>query len=153
MRKDKARGVSVTVGYPLNLAIATVLFSALLVGGSGLIDSQTRTVTRDELSVTGQQLAAELSDADRLVRAGDESAVSEISVRSELPERTAAGSYTVDIDHTGTGGTIVLETRSPRMTVTVPFRSETAIENTTVDGGPISIEYDVDAEQLVVSSE
>jgi len=90
------RGVSIAVGYVLNLAIATILFSALLIGGSGLIESQTRIVTQDELSVTGQQLASELSSADRLVRAevGVEGGPEELRLRTELPERTAAaGSY------------------------------------------------------------
>ncbi len=139
---DDDRAVSVTVGYTLNLAIAAVLFSALLIAGAGLIESQTRTVTHDELSVTGQQLSAELSAADRLVRAGESSDGIELSIQTELPERTAAGGYTMRIEHTDGTGTIDLETRDPNVEVTVPFRSRTEIENTTVGGGAVQIEYD-----------
>ena len=147
---DDDRAVSVTVGYTLNLAIAAVLFSALLIAGSGLIDDQTRTVTHDELSVTGQQLAAELSAADRLVRAGESHESVELSIQTELPERTAAGGYTVTIGHSDGDGTIDLETTGPNVEVTVPFRSSTEIENTTLSGGTVRIEYDEG--NLVVSS-
>ncbi len=134
------RAVSITVGYVLNFAIATVLFSALLIGGSGLIESQTRTVTQDELSVAGQQLAAELSSADRLVRAGDGDP-SELSIRTELPTRTAAGGYSIGIEHSGGEGTIELRSTNPEVVVTVPFRSETEVDTVTVAGGSVRIEY------------
>lgn len=148
---DDDRAVSVTVGYTLNFAIAAVLFSALLIAGSGLIDSQTRTVTHDELSVTGQQLAEELMAADRLVRAGGSSDSVVLSVETTLPERAAAGGYTMRIEHADGNGAIDLETTDPNVEVTVPFRSQTDIQNTTVGGGTVGIEYDNGA--LVVDSE
>lgn len=149
---DDERAVSITVGYVLNFAIATVLFSALLIGGSGLIESQTRIVTQDELSVTGQQLASELSSADRLVRAetGKEGTPEELRLRTELPERTAAGSYTITIEHTGTEGTIELRSTNPEVVVEIDFRSETSVQDVRVNGGSTVIEYEND--ELVVSS-
>lgn len=150
MRNDD-RAVSITVGYVLNFAIATVLFSALLIGGSGLIESQTRIVTTDELSVTGQQLASELSSADRLVRAGGESDLSELRLRAELPDRTAAGSYTIDID--GTNGTLELRSTNPEVVVEVNFRAEKDVVTTTVNGGSVVIEYDGVEDALAVTSE
>jgi len=148
------RGVSIAVGYVLNLAIATILFSALLIGGSGLIESQTRIVTQDELSVTGQQLASELSSADRLVRAevGVEGGPEELRLRTELPERTAAGSYTIDITHGGTEGTIELRSTNPEVVVEVDFRSETGVQEARVNGGSVVIEYENGSDELVVSS-
>lgn len=137
---DDDRAVSITVGYVLNFAIATVLFSALLIGGSGLIESQTRIVTQDELSVTGQQLASELSSADRLTRAGNDGP-SELSLRTELPTRTAAGGYSIEIEHGGGQGTIELRSTDPEVVVTVPFRSETEVDTVTVAGGSVQIEY------------
>ena len=145
------RAVSISVGYVLNLAIATVLFSALLIGGSGLVESQTRIVTSDELSVTGQQLAAELSAADRLVEAG-ENDPAELSLRTELPDRTAAGGYTIDIEHDDGEGTIELRSTNPEVVVEVSFRSETDVLDTTVNGGSAEIEYDVGEDRLEVSS-
>jgi len=143
MRSDD-RAVSVAVGYVLSLGIATLLFSVLLIGGSGMIESQTRTVTHDELSVTGQQLAADLSGADRLVRAnvsdGNESKT--LRLRTDLPERTAAGSYTIEISHDDTEGTIELRSTSPDVVVRVHFWSQTGVGNSTVNGGAVEISYD-----------
>lgn len=141
------RAVSVTVGYVLNFAVAALLVSGLLVAGGGLIESQTEQVATDELSVVGHQLADELSSADRLVRAGD---VSALSIRSELPRRTAAGGYTIDVDveEDSDEGTVELRTNSPEVTVTVPFRLTSTLHEASVSGGPLRIEYD--GSQLVV---
>lgn len=143
------RAVSVAVGYVLNFAVAALLVSGLLIAGGGLIDSQTKEVTTDELSVIGHQLADELSSADRLVRAGD---VSTLSIRTELPRGTTAGEYTIEIDieESSDEGTIVLRTSSPEVTVTVPFQIRSALEEDQIGGGPVRIEYD--GSQLAVVS-
>ena len=146
MRDDRA--VSVTVGYVLNFAIAALLLSALLIGGGGLIESQTNQVTHDELTVTGQQLASELSSADRLNRSGD---TAELSIRADLPDRTAAGSYTITIEHDGQSGTIELRSVDPEVVVSVSFRSESDVQDTTVRGGSLDIRYDESEAQLEVT--
>ena len=152
MRNDD-RAVSVAVGYVLSLGIATLLFSVLLIGGSGLIESQTRTVTHDQLSVTGQQLAADLSGADRLVRANvSDGTISELSLRTDLPNRVAAGGYTIEIAYTDAddAGTIELRSSSPVVVVEVPFRSDTDVEDVTVSGGTVETGYE--GGELVVES-
>ena len=133
------RAVSVTVGYVLNFAIASILVSGLLIAGGGLIERQTEQVTEDELSVIGHQLADDISSADRLVRAGD---VSNLSIRSDLPQRTAGGGYTVNITVDGNDGEIVLRTNAPEVVVTVPFRVQSSLSGGTLEGGPVRIEYD-----------
>jgi len=143
------RAVSVTVGYVLNFAMAALLISGVLVAGGGLIESQTKQVTTNELTVVGQQVADELSSADRLVRAGD---VSALSIRSDLPRRTAAGAYTINITVDGNDGAIVLETSSPEVSVTVPFRIQSDLQADRVQGGPIRIEYDAANDRLRVVS-
>ena len=145
------RAVSVAVGYVLGLGIATLLFSALLIGGSGLVESQTQTVTHDQLSVTGQQLAADLSGADRLVRAGGGGDVSNASLQTDLPNSVAAGGYTIEITYTEDDtGTIELRSSSPEVVVSVPFRSVTPVRETTIGGGTVETSYDGD--KLVVES-
>lgn len=149
--RDDDRGVSVTVGYVLNFAVAALLISGLLIAAGGLIDSQTDQVTRDELSVIGHQLADDLSSADRLARAGN---TSEFSLRSDLPRRTAAGGYTVEIDPEPNSdrGTIELRTSSPEVIVRVPFRVNTTIAGGSVTGAPVRIEYDPTEDRLAVVS-
>jgi hypothetical protein len=150
--QDDDRAVSIAVGYVLTLGIATLLFSVLLIGGSGMIESQTRSVTHDELSVTGQQLAADLSGADRLVRANvsDGGGPETLRLRTDLPERTAAGGYTVEISHDGTEGTIELRSSSPEVVVRVHFRSVTPVQEPTVGGGTVETGYK--GGELVVES-
>ena len=133
------RAVSVTVGYVLNFAIASILVSGLLIAGGGLIERQTEQVTEDELSVIGHQLADDISSADRLAQAGD---VSNLSIRSDLPQRTAAGGYTVNVTADGNDGEIVLRTNAPEVVVTVPFRVQSSLSGGTLEGGPVRIEYD-----------
>lgn len=135
------RGVSVTVGYVLNLAIAAILVSALLMAGGSLIESQTEQVTHDELTVAGQQLAGDLASADRLARAGE---TETLTLQTDLPQRTAAGSYSITVAQPDgeSAGHIELESTHPEVTVTVPLRSETPVENTTVTGGQVTIVYD-----------
>lgn len=154
MRNDD-RAVSVAVGYVLGLGIATLLFSVLLIGGSGLIESQTRSVTHDELSVTGQQLAADVSGADRLVRAETSNgggSPSEMSLRTDLPDRVAAGGYTIEITYTDADdtGTIELRSTDPNVVVSVPFRSVEPVRETTIGGG--SVETDYEGGELVIES-
>ncbi|CCQ36417.1 probable secreted glycoprotein [Natronomonas moolapensis 8.8.11] len=156
MRSDD-RGVSVAVGYVLGLGIATLLFSVLLIGGSGMIENQTQTVTYDQLSVTGQQLAADLSGVDRLVRAGgggDGAGLSEVSLRTDLPNSVAAGGYTIEITYTEADdtGTIELRSSSPDVVVSVPFRSVTPVRGTTIGGGTVETHYDGSEDELVVES-
>lgn len=148
------RAVSVAVGYVLSLGIATLLFSVLLIGGSGLIESQTRTVTHDELSVTGQQLAADLSGADRLVRAGGGGDVSNVALQTDLPNSVAAGGYTIEITYTNASdtGTIELRSSSPEVVVEVPFRSVTPVRGPTIGGGTVETSYDGSEDELVVES-
>jgi len=148
------RAVSVAVGYVLSLGIATLLFSVLLIGGSGLIESQTRTVTHDELSVTGQQLAADLSGADRLVRAGGGGDVSNVALQTDLPNSVAAGGYTIEITYTNASdtGTIELRSSSPEVVVSVPFRSVTPVRGPTIGGGTVETSYDGSEDELVVES-
>ena len=144
------RAVSVTVGYVLNFAIASLLLTGLLVAGGGLIERQTDQVTRDELSVAGQQLAADLTGADRLVRAGD---VSTLSLRTDLPRRNAAGGYTIEITTDADGnGEIELRTHAPEVVVTVPFRIDSDLDAGSLEGGPVRIESDGGGNLEVIST-
>ena len=141
------RAVSVTVGYVINLAIVAVLVTGLIVAGGGVLEGQTDRVIEDELEVIGQQVASNLMGADRLARANETDEPDELVVRADLPQRTAGVGYTMTVDD----GEIVLETRNPDVTVTVPFRTELEVSESSVDGGPIRTEYD-DGELVVISA-
>lgn len=129
------RGVSTVVGYVLNLGIATILITGLLITGASVVTDQRERAVRAELDVIGNRLAADLETADRLLRAGE----GEVTIRSSLPETVAGKQYQVTILATGDAVTLELETSSPSITRTVSVGNTSTIETGTVDGGEVII--------------
>jgi hypothetical protein len=137
------RALSTPVGYTLNIAIATLLLTTLLVAGGGLVEDQRERVARAELNVIGERLAGDLLTADRLAR----SDASAVTVRSQLPARAGGIGYRVVVS--SPGGNLTLTTSNPDVSVEVPVGSETTVAAGEVRGGDLRIEYD--GSQLVVS--
>ncbi|MBP1986731.1 DUF7266 family protein [Halolamina salifodinae] len=141
---DDDRGVSTTLGYTLTLSITAVLVAGLLTAGGTLIEGQQRTVAADELSVSGQQLAAGFEDADRLAATTDNGTV---RVNVWLPEGVAGGGYTLTIRNESTAAgqparaTIVANADGINVTRNVSFWIENPAANRTVPGGPVTIRY------------
>jgi hypothetical protein len=130
------RGVSTVVGYVLNVGVATILLSGLLLGGATLVENQEERTVRAELDVVGNRLAADLETADRLHRSANGS----VTIRSELPERVAGSPYEVRLVGTASGATIELSTETPAVSRRVPVANATSIRETTVSGGDLVVE-------------
>lgn len=129
------RGVSTTVGLTLNLAVATLLVTGLLIGAGDLVDDRQDAATREELRVVGQRIAANIEEADRMAGAGG----SEVRVATSLPDRAAGTAYVITVDGTVGARRVVLTSESTGVTVSVPFRSSTPVETVTVSGGPVEV--------------
>lgn len=137
------RAVSTTLAYTLTLSITAVLVSGLLIAGGGLIEDQQQAITADELTVSGQQLAGGLEDADRLAGAAENGTV---EVDIWLPADVGAGgSYTLELVNQSTPsdqparGTIVVSAESVDVSRNVSFRTEHPVANRTLPGGPVTI--------------
>ena len=130
------RGVSTVVGYVLNLGIATILVTGLLISGASLVDQQRERTVRAELDVIGNRIAADLEMADRLLRTGDAS----VTVRSDLPRTVAGSDYSVEVQTDNGTVSLALETSSPSITRSIPVRNVTPIQQGTVSGGDLRIE-------------
>lgn len=130
------RGVSTVVGYVLNIGIATILITGLLLSGASLVSDQRDRTVRTELDVLGNRLAADLETADRLLRLGD----GEVTVRTALPDRVAGTEYHIEIQTTAGTVEIRLETADSSITRTVPVRNTSRIKAGTVDGGDVVID-------------
>jgi len=141
------RAVSTTLSYVLSLAIATVLITGLILAGGGYIDSQREQVIRDELIVTGQQLAADIERVDRLVRAGNTSSVT-VTMNRSFSNRVTGASYQLTV--MPGAQTLVLNTTRPEVIVRVGLASETDLGKSQVRGGEIQIEYNQSREHLEV---
>lgn len=140
---DDGRGVSTTLGYTLTLSITAVLLAGLLTAGGSLIEDQRRAVATDELTVAGQQLAGGFEDADRLAGATDDGTV---RVTVWMPDSVGMGEYTVELVNHPTDAnqpahaTIVATADDADARRNISFRTEYAVANRTVPGGPVIIE-------------
>lgn len=140
MRDDRA--VSTTLSYVLTLSIAAILVSGLLLAGGSYVDERREAVVEDELTVIGQQLAAGLERADRLVVAGGEGNT-ELNVTQNLPNKVTGSGYRVSLD--AGNSEIVLESTSSDISVTVGFVNRTAIRDSTAQCGRVQIHYNTSA--------
>jgi len=128
------RAVNTTVGYVLTLGISSLLIVGLLVTAGGFVDDRRQTTVRQELSVIGQQVAGDLSGADRLVRAGG----TDVEMRSSLPDEVTGIRYRIEVVP-GPPATLRLRTDRPDVSVAVTVRTERAVRETAFDGGDIRI--------------
>jgi hypothetical protein len=153
------RGVSTTLGYTMTLAITAILMSGLLIAGGTLVDEQRERVAEDELSVSAEQLAGGLTDADQL--AGTISG-GEVKIKVWLPNLIAGGPYTVELENHPTSpdqpaeGTIRAEAQEVDVTTELSLRTGVPVANKTVVGGPVVISHrDADGDdsrELVVNT-
>lgn len=138
------RAVSTTVSYALNLSVATILMTSLLVASAGFVDDQRERAIRTELPVLGGQLADDVSTADRLANTpGTDSVV----ITSDLPQEVAGRTYEITV-RGGTDPHLLLSTTDPTVVVGVNLTllegSPASIPagETSLSGGTVEIEYD-----------
>ncbi len=144
------RGISPVFGYVLTLGISTLLVSGLLIAAGGFVEDQREATSRSELRVIGQQVSADIAAADRLNRTDG---ASEVAISRGLPERVVGSQYSISLRTDGNGPTptyLRLTTVEPNVTVEVGVTTITDVQETTVSGGEIVVEYEEPADQLVM---
>ncbi|MFB6102830.1 MAG: hypothetical protein ABEJ73_09720 [Haloplanus sp.] len=139
LRSDR-RGTSTALGYVLSLGIAAILISGLIVAGGGLMEGQRNQAVRVELQVIGQTLAEEVTSAGRLADCPS----CELSIQVDLPPRVAGQAYRIEVIDTGEPEIyrLSLSTGPSDVTVDVRLRSRRPLEETSVTGGRLVIDYD-----------
>lgn len=142
------RGVSVTLSYVLLLAVATTMLVAMVIVVGGLLDSQKNHAVQDELTVTGESLATELEQADRLYQSTADNATS-LTVQKRLPTHVSGSTYRIVVD--GDAGELTLATTRPEVSISIPVDADAlAAEEQSLPGGPVEIVDDGDV--LVVQA-
>lgn len=132
------RAVSTTLSYVLTLAIATLLITGLIIAGGTYVDSQREQVIRDELTVTGQQIASDIERADRMVRAGD--SVATVRTNQSFSNTVTGTPYRVTLDDSADA--VVLNATNPDVTVRVALAVETDLaDDNSVLGGDLQVRY------------
>lgn len=135
---DDERGVSFTLGYVLTVSIAVLLVGAMFISVGQLVaDEQTRTI-RAEAETVGDQTAAGIMAADRLIQRGNHS---NVTIALRLPDKLAGQAYSITVRANQSEAAIVVSTQSPSVTVVTPMVNRTPVEETTVAGADIRVIY------------
>ena len=143
------RAVSSTLNYVLSLSIAALLVSGLLVAGSGFVTTQRDVVVREEMSVIGHQVASNIEQADRMVEASGDSGVV-VQVNQTFPDTVARSQYDVILN--GSTDQLILRSTNPEQTVRVNVTTTVSLDDSTADGGEISVRYVKADDELVIAN-
>ncbi len=146
--RGRDRGVSVSVGYVLNLAVASLLLAGLFIAGGSFVQNEREQAVRGELTVVGERVVSDLMTVDRLVAGSNHPDELVVERNAEYPARISGSSYVVTVDPTDS----VVELEHPRtdVTITIPFRVSSDLEATSVPGGNLEIRWDAEAERIEV---
>lgn len=129
------RAVSVALDYILMLMVATIVLAGVTAVAGTLIDDQVDRGVEDELRATGQTLATDVQDVERLANTTNTDDT-EIQLRSDLPGHVSGERYTIAVE----GTELVLT--APRLDVEVRVGVATDRLVTTsepVAGGPVTL--------------
>jgi hypothetical protein len=142
------RAITSILNYALLLVIVTLLVAGLLVGVSGFVETQSERAVRSQLDTVGNQLAADIETASRLVgtAGGDQ-----VSVDADLPDTVGGSHYRIEATNvSGDRYRLVLRSSKPAVETSVVVRSTVPVAGT-AEGGRVSVAYDGNQNQLVVS--
>ncbi|MEF8828178.1 MAG: hypothetical protein V5A49_04045 [Haloarcula sp.] len=144
-----SRAVSTPLGYTLTLAITAVLVTGLVVAGTGFVEDRQENVIREELSVIGQQVAADFARVDRLVVAADSRNESlTATTRQTFPGRVSGSGYQLSLDPSAER--LVLTSTDPEIRVTVGVTNRTNLQESTISGGTVKVAYNGTSDALEV---
>lgn len=134
------------IAYVLVLAVASVLVAAIVTAGGGFVSDQRETGARSQLNVLGQQVAADVATADRLVRTTDSPAV---SLERRLPRQVVRSAYTIRLV-SGSPPTLELSTTDPDVTVTIDILVGTPVDDSVASGGTVRVVFNASTSELEV---
>ncbi|GAA0308349.1 DUF7266 family protein [Halarchaeum salinum] len=130
------RGVSTALGYTLNIAVALLLVTGLLIAVTDYVGGQRQDAVRGELVVVGDRLVADLATADRLAGVADNGTV---VVRSDAPARVIGRPYTIHVSTVSGVTHVRLVAERTNVVVTRTVHTDRDVKNTTITGGDIVI--------------
>lgn len=146
------RAITSPVSFTLTVAMAMLLVTGLIYAGSAQVENQRSATARAQMDVVGQQVAANLEAADRMVRAS-EGDPSTLTIERRLPTEIVGTSYSVTVE------TDAVVVSSPVLdeNVRVPVEARTDVaasdggdSDATINGGQIAITYDSGDDELEV---
>lgn len=141
------RGVSVTLNYVILFAIAAVVLVGVATVSGSMISGQVEDGVTNELEVTGERLAADIQDTERLVNASDASET-ELTVTTTLPVHVSGERYDISVLDSGE---LRLEAPDPGISVQIPVAADRLVSTDgTIRGGTVQLTYDRETGQIEV---
>ncbi|GGM65624.1 DUF7266 family protein [Halarchaeum rubridurum] len=130
------RGAATALGYVLNITVALLLVTGLLIAVTDYVDRQRQDAVRGQLAVVSDRLVADLAAADRLAGTADAGGV---TVRSDAPARVVGRTYTIRVSHADGVTRVRLAAPSENVVVTRTLHTDRDVVNATVTGGDVEI--------------
>ncbi len=137
------RAVSSALNYTLTLAISTLLVTGLLIAGIDFVEARQDQVLRTELSVIGEQVAADIDRAYRLAAAGE--GTTDVWINQTFPEEVAGTRYWVYLEP-GSPSRVVVESNDPEVTAEVRLKRTLSVAESRTDGGDVAVVYNGSAD-------
>lgn len=142
------RAVSVTLDYVILFAIAAVVLAGVATVSGAMISGQVESGVENELEATGERLAADIQDVERLVNTTDPENTT-LRLESDLPRHVSGENYRITIGENG--DELILYAPSPGIEVTTPVAAGLLNESAgSISGGAVVIEYDDGEEHIEV---
>jgi len=140
--RESSRGQSVALDYTLGLGVGFLLITGLIIAGGDYVTDQRDRGQQAELRVVGQQLAADIEAADRLVASATSG---DVRIKRSLPPTVARSGYSIEVV-ADEDPWLVLSSHSAPVEVRVELTNETALVPTTVNGGLVVVNYTASGE-------
>lgn len=133
-RWEDTKAASITTGYIINVGIATLVLSTLLLGMQGTFDNIEATTATTQSEAVAEKIAAEMVQADRLARVDTNSSG---TLTVELRDSIAGSDY--DVEVTQDWVNISTDSRVTRLSYNV---TSDVSSSRFSGGGEITVEYD-----------
>lgn len=112
------RAVSTQVGYVLSIAIIAILMAGLISSTGELVTETTHQGIQTELHITGDRLAGQIMEVDRILAASGKSP--SIILTANIPDQTSNGLFTLSYKNSS----LVLKSTQSEVTVSIPLQTQ-----------------------------
>ena len=149
--RDDNRGVAEGVSVVASIAIL-FLFSGAIIGSLNVTSQGAEIAQRNQIMSEGQKVAGELAKVDRLVRSSNSNG--QIGRHISLSDRIGNRQYEITTVTEADGDQkLILQTANEELKVTIPYGTQTTVEETTVQGGDIYIVRKAGSNTITIVSE
>lgn len=127
---ERSDAVATTTGYIVNLGVASVIITLLLLQAQGIVGTLSETSKETELEVKGERISAAITEADKLHRMSEDP-------NGEIPLETFGlisgqlSGYTANVSDAAAGDSGTIHLRPARTTenvsVTIQYNARTEV--------------------------